>query len=174
MHCCILKCTFQHLSTYRAQCNRIYWQVLHEFNYVPPDKIQGQIIKFLEPMCPWQRKWIYLCMYRRQTIKATCVRAEWKPFDVAKAAKKKKSLKHKQYDSSTDCAICLYECVDNVRLECEHDFCYKCIKKWLSIKRTCPVCDAKVSFETHKQRKRLRLRRKQESKWSIYFLIIHV
>jgi hypothetical protein len=159
------------MSTYRAREMAIAFiePVLHEFNYIPPDaEIQGQIINFFGTDVSMTKE-VNIPVYvsEAQAIKTACVRAEWKPFDITQKLdkKEKKSLKRQRCDSSTDCAICLYECVDNVRLECEHDFCYKCIKKWLSIKRTCPVCDAKVSFETHKRRKRLRLRgRNKESK----------
>ncbi len=165
MHCCILKCSFPpYISTYRARdlVTGFVEPILHEFNYVPlENEVQKDIINYFGSDLDYIKE-INIPIYINDTqaVKTACIRAEWKPLDITKklCKKEKKSLKRQRCDSSTDCAICLYECVDNVRLECEHDFCYKCIKKWLSIKRTCPVCDAKVNFETHKRRKRLKLR----------------
>ena len=169
MHCCILKCTFPpYISIYRARdlVLRFIEPILEEFNYVPPDKeVQDYIVKYFGSDCSFTRE-IKTPMYlsEDQAIKTACVRAEWKPFDSTQKLdkKEKKSLKRRRCDSSTECAICLYECEDGVRLNCEHDFCYKCIKQWLSIKRTCPVCDADVNFEKRKRRKRLTLRGKNK------------
>ena len=164
MHCCILKCTFpQYISSYRAREMVVDFvePVLEEFNYLPPEKeVQDYIVKYFGSDCSLTKE-IKTCMYlsEAQAIKSACVRAEWKPFDSTQKLdkKEKKSLKRRRCDSSMECAICLYECEDSVRLNCDHDFCYKCIKQWLSIKRKCPVCDADVNFEKHKQRKRLKL-----------------
>ena len=40
-----------------------------------------------------------------------------------------------------ECPICFTEKDENITLNCEHDFCKVCIKRWLTEKiNTCPVC----------------------------------
>lgn len=44
------------------------------------------------------------------------------------------------------CPICLLRCSNpTYSKECSHTYCYKCIKKWCKIRRTCPVCRRKIS-----------------------------
>jgi hypothetical protein len=44
---------------------------------------------------------------------------------------------------SKDCSICLCECDEEcVETECEHTFHSNCMKEWLGVKLSCPVCCA--------------------------------
>ena len=44
-----------------------------------------------------------------------------------------------------DCAICLKTNNDNIKLQCSHIFCKKCIEEWLTNKsNTCPICRKEV------------------------------
>ena len=39
-----------------------------------------------------------------------------------------------------ECTICLRQLYDSMTLPCEHSFHLKCIVKWLSTNKTCPLC----------------------------------
>jgi hypothetical protein len=40
-----------------------------------------------------------------------------------------------------ECVLCMELCVSRIVLECKHEFCFHCVKKWQSQgKRTCPYC----------------------------------
>ena len=46
-------------------------------------------------------------------------------------------------DAETRCAVCQEEMVREtvaVQLLCSHAFCRGCIREWLKLRRTCPVC----------------------------------
>ncbi|XP_025417843.1 uncharacterized RING finger protein T02C1.1-like isoform X2 [Sipha flava] len=51
-----------------------------------------------------------------------------------------KKMVGKILDSDFTCSICLDTFKKPSVLECKHVFCYKCLKDWLSTKRTCPMC----------------------------------
>lgn len=45
----------------------------------------------------------------------------------------------------TDCSICFENMKDNIKLKCDHIFCNRCIKRWLTEKsNTCPTCRSVV------------------------------
>ena len=45
----------------------------------------------------------------------------------------------------TDCSICFENKKENIKLNCEHIFCNRCIKKWLTEKsNTCPTCRKEI------------------------------
>ena len=47
----------------------------------------------------------------------------------------------------TDCSICFENMKDNIKLKCDHIFCNRCIKKWLTEKsNTCPTCRKEVQM----------------------------
>lgn len=47
----------------------------------------------------------------------------------------------------TDCSICFENKKDNIKLNCEHIYCNRCIKKWLTEKsNTCPTCRKEIVF----------------------------
>ena len=49
--------------------------------------------------------------------------------------------KLKKYNKRFDCSICLESKCRGRELDCEHLFCNKCIKEWLTTKNTnCPIC----------------------------------
>lgn len=47
----------------------------------------------------------------------------------------------------TECSICFENKKDNIKLNCEHIYCNRCIKKWLTEKsNTCPTCRKEIVF----------------------------
>ena len=45
----------------------------------------------------------------------------------------------------TNCSICFENMKDNIKLNCEHIYCNRCIKKWLTEKsNTCPTCRKEI------------------------------
>ena len=45
----------------------------------------------------------------------------------------------------TDCGICFENMKDNIKLNCDHIYCNRCIKKWLTEKsNTCPTCRKEI------------------------------
>ncbi len=48
-------------------------------------------------------------------------------------------------DNMTDCSICFENKKDNIKLNCGHIYCNRCIKKWLTEKsNTCPTCRKEI------------------------------
>ena len=46
----------------------------------------------------------------------------------------------------SNCSICFENMEDNIKLKCNHIYCEKCIKKWLTEKsNTCPVCRTEIN-----------------------------
>ena len=44
------------------------------------------------------------------------------------------------------CTICMEELVDNIKqLPCHHKFHASCIRKWLYLKQTCPICRSTIA-----------------------------
>ena len=41
---------------------------------------------------------------------------------------------------NTECSICLQTCVHPARLECNHVFCFLCVKGAAAQNRRCPMC----------------------------------
>lgn len=46
---------------------------------------------------------------------------------------------YKQYES--DCSICLQFPVDCVLINCNHNFCKKCLKQYIEFFKKCPICN---------------------------------
>ena len=47
----------------------------------------------------------------------------------------------------TSCGICFEDMKDNIKLNCYHVYCNRCIKKWLTEKsNTCPTCRTQIVF----------------------------
>ena len=44
-----------------------------------------------------------------------------------------------------ECAVCVSDARDAARLACGHVFCAACIRRWLGVAETCPVCRAVLS-----------------------------
>jgi len=45
----------------------------------------------------------------------------------------------------TNCGICFENMKDNIKLNCDHIYCNRCIKKWLTEKsNTCPTCRKEI------------------------------
>jgi hypothetical protein len=45
----------------------------------------------------------------------------------------------------TNCSICFENMKDNIKLNCDHIYCNRCIKKWLTEKsNTCPTCRKEI------------------------------
>ncbi|XP_050521912.1 E3 ubiquitin-protein ligase Iruka-like [Daktulosphaira vitifoliae] len=52
-------------------------------------------------------------------------------------------------DSSSVCPICLDELNIEIHVTtCIHTFCKGCIKKWIKIHGTCPICRSSINYET--------------------------
>lgn len=98
-----------------------------------------------------------------QAMKTAADRSEFKhpePNKMKKAEKRKlrKISKRKRSCSSDDtvhkklkdsrCSICLEDMSSkkNITLECDCVFHYQCIKKWLSCKKVCPLCEKSVDI----------------------------
>jgi len=48
-------------------------------------------------------------------------------------------------NEDTNCGICFENMIDNIKLNCEHVYCNRCIKKWLTEKsNTCPTCRKEI------------------------------
>ncbi len=48
-------------------------------------------------------------------------------------------------NNMTDCSICFENMKDNIKLNCGHIYCNRCIKKWLTEKsNTCPTCRKEI------------------------------
>ena len=39
-----------------------------------------------------------------------------------------------------ECSICLEECENYIKLNCNHIYHYECISKWIKSSTTCPLC----------------------------------
>ena len=69
-----------------------------------------------------------------------------------KTRSQRKSKESENVDSTTEniieleCAICLQQCVHPVQLNCQHIFCYLCVKGVQ--KKQCPICRSDISQES--------------------------
>ena len=53
--------------------------------------------------------------------------------------------KLEKFNKVTDCGICFENMKDNIKLNCDHIYCNRCIKKWLTEKsNTCPTCRKEI------------------------------
>ena len=97
-------------------------------------------------------------------MKTASIRAEWKPLEptveLDKSERKalRRMSKRKRKCEDKQCPICLDTCEKPTTISCDHTFCYSCIKRWMGIKRNCPVCDKVIDIKKYVRRKRLKLR----------------
>lgn len=173
LHCCIVECKFPdnypHWKCRDSMRDNIL-PTLHEFGYIlPEEELQRRIIE----TCGEGNLKVSLCIYLtdEEAIKTASIRAEWKPLEPTveldsnerKALRKMSRKKRKRNQEKSNCHICLDTCVKATTIDCDHTFCYECIKRWLSIKRNCPVCDKDINVKKYVRRKRLKMRDKKTS-----------
>ena len=139
---------------------------LREFKCLPSKLILDQFIKdCFHP--PFSKKMhIMIRLTEEEAIQTASDRSEFKhpePEEIKKDEKRAlKRISKRKRSESTDqpnkkvkesrCPICLEDINSkkNVTLECDHEFHYKCIKKWLGIKKTCPTCDHIIDLNVSK------------------------
>lgn len=159
MHYCVIKCKIpEHYSAFMGKrvLKRIVDTTLDEFGYLmPEEQIQEELNQLGE--CTKDHEFSIL-LTEEEAIKTACIRAEWKPLEpTAKLNKdERKTLKSMKRKRSGDCGICLETTNNITRTKCKHDFCYKCLKKWLAIKRECPVCQEPINVSASGRKKRRR------------------
>lgn len=162
MHCCVIKCRIpQGMSLYYGKhiIETIVYPTLDEFGYVLPEADIQQKIEEQYDQCEKQCT-IAVFLNDEEAMKTACIRAEWKPLEASNTLnkKEKKALRtmRKRKRSEEPCHICLEDCKKPTTMECEHTFCYKCIEKWMAIKRKCPVCDKDINVSKRERKKRSR------------------
>ena len=142
---------------------------LEEFGCLPRDENVNKMIR--ESFCSnsstrHEKEYVHINLMIRMTdeeaVKTAGDRSEFQhasPTDMDKSEKRalRKISKRKRAESSEgeskkmksdDCLICLDELGERktTTLDCDHAFHYRCIKRWLSIKKVCPVCNAIVDI----------------------------
>ena len=68
-------------------------------------------------------------------------------FPIHQKEQEKQQIEEEQIE---ECSICLEKLEKNnsvVILECGHKFHDKCIKNWMKIKKTCPICRKKIKIK---------------------------
>jgi len=164
MHCCIITCNIpsdmpMHIGRHIMRSH--VQPVLEEFGYVLPDDDLQQKLNRIYNGCTKECS-LSVFLTDDEAIKTASVRAEWKPLDTTvaldkterKALRKMSKRKRSSESHTPECHICLYTCKTTTTLECDHSFCYKCIKKWCGIKRSCPVCDTEINVAKYMREKR--------------------
>lgn len=173
LHCCVIECKFPD-SYPHWKCREIIRDqilpTLHEFGYILPEP---ELQKRINDSCGEGNLKVSLCIYLtdEEAMKTASIRAEWKPLESTvvlnkdeRKALRRMSRSHKRKRSiDVDCSICLDTCENPTTIDCDHTFCYKCIKRWMGIKRNCPVCDTAIDVKKYVRRKRLKLRGKTTS-----------
>ena len=61
-----------------------------------------------------------------------------------------------------DCSICMNKICNKCNLNCNHNFCYKCIENWSELSSTCPIC--RSYFSMNQVNKNTRLTRSMSKK----------
>ena len=160
MHCCIInvKIPSDMSPLYgKRTVMGIVYPVLDEFGYVLPEEDLQQKLNSRYSECNKTIR-VSILLSEEEAVKTACIRAEWKPLETTAPLdrRERKALKRlKKRGSDSSCHICLEKCKSPTTMNCEHTFCYKCIKKWLGIKRSCPVCSKKIEINVSKcKRKR--------------------
>ena len=173
-HGCIINCKFPNgFSVWRCKeiIRSIIYPTLEEFGYVmPEEQMQKEIISRHGDGDKPVSMYIYLT--DEEAIKTASIRAEWKPLEATVTLDKKekralrKMSRKRQRDGeiSTECHICLENCVKPTTISCDHTFCYECITRWLGIKRNCPVCHVKINVQKSVRKKRFKLPDKKISR----------
>lgn len=150
-------------SYYGKQLLKSYvYPTLDEFGYILPEgDIQHKINRRYTDCSKECSFSIFLD--DNEAIKTASIRAEWKPLDttVALDSTERKALRRMSRKRSRSveesCHICLDTCDNPTTVECEHTFCYSCIKQWMGIKRQCPVCDEPINVQKYMRKKRLKI-----------------
>lgn len=168
MHCCIISCQIPSDMPDDIGANVIksfIYPTLNEFGYVLPESdIQCKINSRFGDTDKDLSVSIFLD--DNEAIKTASIRAEWKPLETTKSlnsserkALKRMSSKKKRRitEITNNCPICMDTCKRPITVECDHTFCYECIKKWMGIKRQCPVCDKSINVSKYGRKKRLKL-----------------
>ena len=162
MHHCVITCKIPSDMPYhyaRHQIKMIIFPILDEFGYVIPEedlqrRLQGRFGECEKEMS------VSLFLSENEALKTASIRAEWKPLETTVALDKserkalRKMSKKRPREKEEDCHICLDTCKKPTTLECDHSFCYNCIKKWLGIKRNCPVCEKPINVSKYMREKR--------------------
>lgn len=166
MHCCIISCKIPRdmPSDIGADIIKSFvYPTLNEFGYVLPEpEIQRKINRRFGDTD--KELSISIFLDDGEAMKTASIRAEWKPLETTKSldsserkALRRMSRKRRIDEITNDCPICMDKCKRPITVECDHTFCYECIKKWMGIKRQCPVCDKSINVSTYVRRKRLKL-----------------
>ena len=166
MHCCIITCKIpEDMSIYYGKqlIKSLVYPTLDEFGYVLPEGDLQQKINTRHEECTKGCSFS-IFLDDNEAIKTASIRAEWKPLDTTmeldnkeRKALRRMSRKRPRSESVEACPICLMDCDRPTTVECEHTFCYTCIRKWMGIKRQCPVCDTKINVEKYMRKKRLKI-----------------
>ena len=159
MHCCTLcvKIPSDMSNLYgRRMVMGIVHPVLDEFGYVMPEGDIQEKIRVRYSIESTKDIEITILLTEEEAVKTACIRAEWKPLETTVPLDKneRRALRRlKKRGRESSCHICLETCKSPTTVDCEHTFSYKCIKKWLGIKRTCPVCSKKINIKKYKRKK---------------------
>ena len=159
MHYCVIKCKLpEHFTVLMGKraLKDIVDHTLDEFGYVMPEQdIQEKMNRLGE--CTKEYEFGML-LTEEEAIKTACIRAEWKPLEPTVKLNKteKKVLRSMKRKRGGNCAICLDVAKNITTTPCGHDFCYKCLKQWLGIKRECPVCQKSINVSENVRKKRRR------------------
>ena len=161
MHHCVINCKIPMDMPYhyaRHAIRVILFPVLEEFGYVIPEEDLQQRLEKRYGECT-KAMMISLFLSDEEAIKTASIRAEWKPLETTVALDKSerkalRKMSKKRSRDNTECHICLDTCKRPITIECDHTFCYECIKKWMGIKRTCPVCDKEINVAKYMREKR--------------------
>jgi hypothetical protein len=142
---------------------------LEEFGCLPRDENVNKMIRESFSTEAHEKENVHIHLMIRMTdeeaVKTAGDRSEFQhasPTDMDKSEKRalRKISKRKRAESTDgdsndskkmkrgDCLICLDELGDRktTTLDCDHIFHYRCIKRWLSIKKVCPVCNTVVDI----------------------------
>ena len=166
MHCCIITCKIpEDMPRYYGKqlMRSLIYPTLEEFGYVLPEGDLQQKINGRYEDCTKDCSFS-IFLEDDEAIKTASIRAEWKPLDTTmeldsneRKALRRMSKKRRRESVETACHICLEPCDRPTTIECEHTFCYSCIRKWMGIKRQCPVCDEPINVEKYVRKKRLKI-----------------
>lgn len=160
MHCCVINCRIpESMSLFYGKhvIQTIVYPTLEEFGYIPPESDIQQKLERRFRNCTKTCK-IAIFLNDDEAMKTASIRAEWKPLEASNTLNpsEKRELRkmRKRTRSEEPCHICLEECKRPTTMECDHTFCYRCIEKWMEIKRQCPVCDKKINVAKCERKKR--------------------
>lgn len=167
LHCCIIECKFPDTFPYwkcRDRMRDVIMPTLDEFGYILPEP---ELQKRIKDSCGEGTLKVSLCIYLsdEEAMKTASIRAEWKPLEptveldkTERKALRRMSKRKRSESEDKPCPICLDKCEKPTTISCDHTFCYSCIKRWMGIKRNCPVCDEVIDVKKYVRRKRLKLR----------------